>query len=233
MPEEIKSSPFVFYAFYQLYKHFYGTAAPKLTFEAIKQRIFPKYHVDPSELQNKKSLFITWKKRTAKSPEHYQLRGCIGTFAKIPLLEGIERYSLIAALEDHRFPPIAPSEISSLKCSCNILQNFKVIYSGSDQKGDIYDWDIGVHGIELRFKDPQTSTILSATFLPEVMPEQGWNKKETFANLIEKAGCYEQVDSVIDNFQDFFIEVIRYEGNKSEISFDQYQTLQSLAVNTV
>lgn len=54
------------------------------------------------------------------------------------------------------------------------------------------------------------------------MPEQHWNKEDTFANLIEKAGYWGNISEVMDNFETYFIEVIRYEGKKSSITYEEF-----------
>lgn len=214
-------SPYAFYAFYTLYQSFHKSL-PEVSFTDVCHKLYPSEKVDTT---SSTSLFITWKKKSrgrGGNGDNYALRGCIGTFAKLPVVTGIEKYSLIAAFQDRRFPPITASEISHLKCSCNILQNFETIYDG---KGDIYDWEVGVHGIELVFKHPQTGSTCSATFLPEVIPEQGWDKKETFLNLIEKAGVYAYAKEVLDDYQNHFLKVIRYEGNKSSLSYAEFEDL--------
>ncbi|CEP61793.1 uncharacterized protein LALA0_S04e00848g [Lachancea lanzarotensis] len=216
------SSPFAFYAFDQLYSRLNSDSGTYLSFEAVKQ-LFPNYAIDSRKTTEKTSLFITWKKKSGRSREG-ELRGCIGTFAKLALLKGIEKYSLIAALQDHRFPPITKKELPTLTCSCNILHSFHTIFS--DKKGDIFDWELGVHGIELTFKDPSSNQIMSATFLPEVMPEQHWDKEDTFKNLIEKAGNWKDVDFLMNHYEDYFIDVIRYEGEKSQIGFEEFKHLR-------
>ncbi|KAM3161653.1 AMMECR1 domain-containing protein [Lachancea thermotolerans] len=220
--EELQSSPFAFYAFYQLHQHLKATPVSRLSFQDILRQLYPDYVMKPGKEKEKTSLFITWEKQGASGREDFQLRGCIGTFARPPLLKGIERYSLIAALQDDRFPPIRKGEFPRLKCSCNILHNFTTIYKRSKPDGDIFDWEIGVHGIELKFEDPGTGRILSATFLPEVMPEQGWDKQETFQALIEKAGYYRDIGQLIDSYDEYFVEVLRYEGDKSAIAYEEF-----------
>lgn len=205
-------SSYAFYAFYALYSHYHEV--PTLTLQDIQQRWYP--NEEPADPKQLTSLFITWKTKGD------DLRGCIGTFAKLPLEQGIARYSLVAALQDSRFPPIPEREIHNLHCGCNILRNFVTIYEHGIS-GDINNWQIGTHGIELQFKDPRTSARRSATFLPEVMSEQHWDIKETFINLISKAGCPSQASKILDNYSNYFIKVIRYEGIKSEISYDQFQ----------
>ncbi|CAI4052199.1 hypothetical protein SKDZ_15G4250 [Saccharomyces kudriavzevii ZP591] len=221
------SSPYAFYAFYQLYSHLNPGKTIPLSIEEIARKLYPNFKVDNHE---KTSLFITWKKRSSKfhkentNKDNYILRGCIGTFAKMPITLGIEKYSLIAALEDRRFSPVQKKELKDLKCSCNILGRFKTIFQGGDSpSGDIMDWELGKHGIELHFKHPKTGATCSATFLPDVMPEQHWNKEDTFVNLIEKAGYWGNISEVMNNFESYFIEVITYEGNKSSITFDEFE----------
>lgn len=55
------------------------------------------------------------------------------------------------------------------------------------------------------------------------MPEQHWSKEDTFVNLIEKAGYWGNISEVMDSFESYFIEVIRYEGDKSSITFDEFE----------
>lgn len=226
VPPNMKESPYVFYAFYQLYCHLNGQR-PHFTLMDIGEQLYNDYTLN---LQAKKSLFITWK-RLAKSDDEYHLRGCIGTFAKLNIKYAIERYSIYAAMEDSRFPPIQLKELKLLQCNCNILTNFTTLWSKNSTKrhennklakNDIFDWEIGKHGIELKFKEPTTGEKLSATFLPDVMVEQDWGKEETFYNLIEKAGVISNIDNIMDNYDIYFIEVIRYEGQKSAINYEQF-----------
>ena len=55
------------------------------------------------------------------------------------------------------------------------------------------------------------------------MVEQKWSKRETYSNLIEKAGCYMDTDEIIDNYEKYFLEVVRYEGNKSELAYEDFE----------
>lgn len=215
--EEGKSSPYAFWAFYTLYKSLHGGSGSKVSFNEVCDKLYPDYPVDAS---SSTSLFVTWKKKPRGRGHNYSLRGCIGTFSQMPVVKGIERYSLVAALQDRRFSPITAGELSQLKCGCNILHSFETIYNG---QGDIYDWEVGTHGIELQFRHPQTGATLSSTFLPEVIPEQGWDQNETFLNLIEKAGVYAGAEDVLQDYERYFIQVIKYEGNKSSISFAEFE----------
>ena len=127
----------------------------------------------PAELsQYKYPLFVTWQKDG-------DLRGCIGTFAEdAELGETLSRYSLIAAVQDSRFPPINESELPQLRCEVSLLSTFEKI-------DDPLDWEVGKHGIEIEFKDDK---VYRGTFLPNVAPEQGWNQVTTLEYLCRKAG---------------------------------------------
>lgn len=133
-------------------------------------------------------LFVTWLKKG-------QLRGCIGTFAEDqPLGDTLMRYSLIAAVQDSRFPPISPEEFPHLRVEISLLNTFEKIQ-------DPLDWKVGTHGIEIEFKDPQRpSKIYRGTFLPNVAPEQGWTEVETLEHLCAKAGYRGGFDSVRSHF---------------------------------
>ncbi len=107
---------------------------------------------------------MTWQKY---SDEHkaYDLRGCIGTFAEgQPLGPTLQRYSLIAAVQDSRFSPIQMSELPTLKVEISLLSDFEKIE-------DPEDWQVGTHGIEIEFKDGQSSEIYRGTYLPNVASE--------------------------------------------------------------
>jgi AMMECR1 domain-containing protein len=56
---------------------------------------------------------------------------------------------------------------------------------------DPFNWEVGVHGIYIHFADPEKqrgSRTLSATYLPDVAPEQGWDQTETLDSAMRKAG---------------------------------------------
>lgn len=227
MAEANSSSPYAFYAFYQLYRHFHKI--PAVSLQTIDDRLYQGKGVKPEFA--KCPLFVTWKKLSRQG--HYQLRGCIGTFAECEIEQGLTRYALIAALQDSRFSPISEKELALLSCGTNLLSNFKTIYKKNNaaaaspdslSKSSIFDWELGKHGIELKFRHPKTGARLSATFLPEVMPEQGWNQQETFENLVEKAGCWKYVTLVMDHWDEYFDEVIRYEGTKSQITWEEFES---------
>jgi len=163
----------------------------------------------PEEFKGKSyPLFVTW--TTGKEKE---LRGCVGTFEKDNLEKNLIRYTFISAFKDSRFNPISKDEVKNLNCEVSLLVQFEKAKSP-------IDWVVGTHGIDIDFKD-QKGNNYSATFLPEVAEEEGWDQKTTLQFLIRKAGYRGSLESVYDN-----IEVTRYQSIKKTISYDEYQKMK-------
>ena len=70
-----------------------------------------------------------------------------------------------SALRDSRFSPVQPKELPSLQCGISLLTDF-------EEADHHLDWDVGTHGIWIEFRN-ELGLKETATFLPEVMPEQG------------------------------------------------------------
>eukprot|EP01080_Neovahlkampfia_damariscottae_P005520 gene5520-9337_t len=184
-------------------------------FSSLISKLEKTGHHSQIDFENEKfPLFVTWYKRQGKN---YRLRGCIGTFEHIEIHEGLSEYALISALKDRRFSPIKTDELDLLKCSISLLVNFE------DGK-DAYDWVIGKHGIRISFSHPKSNKRLSATYLPMVCKEQGWNKEECLLSLMEKAGYDGDVDDeLIDE-----IKLIRYQSSVCDMTYQEYCTLVSI-----
>ena len=151
-------------------------------------------------------MFVTW--TTGKNKD---LRGCIGTFVSNELETNLKNFSLIAALNDRRFPPISAKEIPNLNCGVSLLINFE------DAK-DCYDWEVGKHGIQISFEE---GGHYSATFLPEVPIEHKMDKITTLKHLIRKAGYYGQLEDV-----DKKIKLRRYQSIKLFMTYEEYNNFR-------
>ena len=163
----------------------------------------------PEEFKGKSyPLFVTW--TTGKEKE---LRGCVGTFEKDNLEKNLIRYTFISAFKDSRFNPISKDEVKNLNCEVSLLVQFEKAKSP-------IDWVVGTHGIDIDFKDHKGNSY-SATFLPEVAEEEGWDQKTTLQFLIRKAGYRGSLESVYDN-----IEVTRYQSIKKTISYNEYKKMK-------
>ncbi|PKK91542.1 MAG: hypothetical protein CVV64_04150 [Candidatus Wallbacteria bacterium HGW-Wallbacteria-1] len=106
---------------------------------------------------------------------HGQLRGCIGRIAgDTPLGQVVAEYAVLSALEDNRFSPVRTNELDSIKISISVMSPMKEI-SGPEE------FKVGIHGILIQKNGRQ------AIFLPQVAPEQGWDRDTTLDHLCLKA----------------------------------------------
>ena len=106
------------------------------------------------------------------------------------------------------------------------------------------DWTVGVHGIYISFQHPSLSGVLAdssatpsptpfaqgtrssartrrpltATYLPDVMPEQGWDQLDAIDSAIRKAGW----DGRITEDLRRSIKLRRYQSSKCSVTYDEY-----------
>jgi uncharacterized protein (TIGR00296 family) len=159
-------------------------------------------------------LFVTWEthnnSRSSQQQRQWQLRGCIGTLSPKLLVTAIGEYAVMAGLKDRRFRPIVLGELPNMRVAVSLLVNYQVCE-------DAYDWEIGVHGILIKF-DLQ-GRHYNATYLPEVAKEQEWNNVQAVASLIQKAGFQGTVTPELLRS----IHCTRYESSKHRVTFDAYK----------
>jgi len=160
-------------------------------------------------------LFVTWKK-WSKSHGEYILRGCIGNFSAQRLHAGLAEYAITSALHDRRFEPIAAAELPSLSCAVSLLTNF-------EKAKDYLDWEVGTHGIwiEYELENGKTTT---ATYLPEVMPEQNWSKVEAIDSLLRKGGYRATPTEAVRRS----IRLTRYQSEKGAMTYAEWAALRGL-----
>jgi AMME syndrome candidate gene 1 protein len=175
-------------------------------------------------------LFVTWEKKNSTTLQ-YELRGCIGTLAARRLPPALGEYAILSALRDRRFKPISPAEIPQLLVAVSLLVEYEPCE-------DWQDWIIGTHGIVLKFYPPSSDkhddgedtaatsttttsrgrTELSATYLPEVAPQQRWDHQQTVSSLMQKAGY----KGIIDDELLRSARCTRYQSSKVKITFAEY-----------
>ena len=104
------------------------------------------------------------------------LRGCIGhmDFSR-PLWENCMRAAMASAIEDPRFPPVEPAELSGLQLEISVMEPPRPIRS-------VDEFDHLKHGIII------TKNRRRGLFLPQVAREQGWDKQQTLDMVCGKAG---------------------------------------------
>ncbi|MDD3118974.1 MAG: AmmeMemoRadiSam system protein A, partial [Victivallales bacterium] len=110
-------------------------------------------------------------------PAAGQLRGCIGNIMPVENLgDNLYSNALNAAFRDPRFPPVgSTAELEQLRIEVSILTPMQTI-------ADLREFELGRHGIVMNLMGR------SAVFLPQVAPEQGWDKDTTLDYLAMKAG---------------------------------------------
>jgi AmmeMemoRadiSam system protein A len=104
------------------------------------------------------------------------LRGCIGHIYPVePLWRSIRDNAIAAAVEDRRFPPVSAEELGDLDLEISILTRPESV-AGPEE------FEVGRHGVVLQAHGRR------AVFLPQVAPEQGWDRATTLSQLARKAG---------------------------------------------
>ncbi len=120
-------------------------------------------------LAEPRGVFVTLTRRGA-------LRGCIGSIvARRPLAEAVLESGRNAAVHDPRFGPVTPAELDGIELEVSVLSPLEPV-AGPEAV------EVGRHGVLLS-KGP-----LQAVFLPQVAPEQGWDRDTLLTQLALKAG---------------------------------------------
>lgn len=105
-----------------------------------------------------------------------RLRGCIGYIEGIkPLVDTVADNGRSAAVGDPRFRPVTDEELANIHLEVSALTPL-VPVSGPEEIV------IGRHGVVLAKNGRR------AVFLPQVAPEQGWDRDTTLTHLSVKAG---------------------------------------------
>lgn len=110
--------------------------------------------------------------------------------------------------------PFTTSCIGSIPHQVSLLARF-------EPAANWQDWEVGVHGIIIHFTDPDVdarSARRSATFLPDVPLEQGWDQEQTIDALIHKAGYNGPINYRLREA----LSVERYESTIASITYDEF-----------
>ena len=139
----------------------------------IKERKLPDVnngkYTFTQKLKEKRGVFVTLNKNGS-------LRGCIGhILPKEPLFKAVMKNTINSSTNDTRFIPVSEDELTDLEIDISVLSPIKKI-TGPEK------FIPGKHGIIIRMLGS------GAVFLPQVAPEQGWNREETLCHLCKKAG---------------------------------------------
>lgn len=170
----------------------FDTLISHFTKKSIKNRF-------PISLKNRKfPLFVNW-----LAGKERKVKGSLGTFKSDNLENNLREYSIDAA-KGTRFSPITIKDITELYCQINLMFNFELVK-------DCYDWEIGKHGIKVKFDDYQW------TFLPQVIMEHFCDKKAALEDIIKNAGYKGNLKDVEKK-----MNVIRFQSTLIEMSYEEY-----------
>lgn len=107
---------------------------------------------------------------------HGTLRGCIGDIQpRRPLWQTVQAMAVGAATRDYRFRSVTADELPDLDLRISVLTPLAEVAGWRDI-------ELGLHGIVLQKHGR------SATFLPQVASDQGWDLEQTLTQLALKAG---------------------------------------------
>ena len=126
------------------------------------------FDVSP-ELMRYSGVFVTLKKKG-------HLRGCIGSLVgQDPLVRGVVKNAMNAALRDPRFSPVTRNELAELSVEISVMTPLRKIT-------DYRTIRLGVDGVIVRRGNQQ------AVYLPQVATETGWRLDQFLEHLCQKAG---------------------------------------------
>jgi len=156
--------------------------------ESIEARLSnraPSFPPSTPALETPCGAFVTLKSGTA-------LRGCIGHItASRSLVETVKEVALSSAFEDPRFPPMRTDRWPGVSIEISALSPFEPIRNVSAIQ-------VGVHGVLVR-QGPR-----SGLLLPQVAPEQGWDRDTFLTHACYKAGlagdAWKRADTRIEIF---------------------------------
>ena len=149
------------------------------------------------------------------------------------LTRGVTKYALTSALQDRRFTPIQAAELTRLRVKVSLLVQYEPCTT-------VHDWIVGVHGIMIEWTEDIVSDAnatpvgfdasnadsstrkYSATYLPEVAAEQGWDQTAAIDSLIRKAGYQAKITPTLLAR----ITCTRYQSSKYALEFANYCALR-------
>ena len=141
------------------------------------------------------------------------LRGCIGSLSPRPHAD-LWAWARKSAFGDGRFAPVSAAELPHLQIAVSLL----VCYEYGKRHDDFV---VGQHGIIIKFSDAGVE--YSAVYLPEVLPENGWTKREAVDNLIRKAGYVGAItDAVLSR-----ISLTRYQSSRAVVEYAAWDALRN------
>jgi len=145
----------------------------RLARETVQARLAGAQEPEASGGGERLAAFVTWRRKHDGS-----LRGCIGHVEpQYPVERAVAHSALAAALEDPRFPAVTREELGELSLEISLLEPPRAIAPA--------DVEPGRHGLIVSRRGRR------GLLLPQVAPEQGWDREELLAHTCLKAGLPE------------------------------------------
>lgn len=104
-----------------------------------------------------------------------ELRGKVGCYNNIQIVNGLSEYSIAAGMKDFRFSPISKNELQKLTCIVTVLYDFEPI-------NDLQNWNKEISGLLMKYRG-STISIFPSEIKGEISNES------IFSNLVKKIGC--------------------------------------------
>ncbi len=138
------------------------------------------------ELLEERGVFVTLKKGGA-------LRGCIGyVLPTKPLYLAVRDMAINSALRDPRFPPVTEGELPELYIEISVMTPLQAVATPDEVV-------VGEDGLLVEARGR------SGLLLPQVAPEQGWDRERFLEGVCMKAGlppdAYRWEDAKLMKFQ--------------------------------
>ncbi len=139
-----------------------------------------------AELLEERGVFVTLKR-------HDMLRGCIGyVLPTVPLYLAVRDMAINSALRDPRFPPVTAAELPAIYIEISVMTPLQPV-------ADPNEIVVGEDGLVIEAGGR------SGLLLPQVAPEQGWNREQFLEGVSMKAGlppdAYTWKDAKLSKFQ--------------------------------
>lgn len=132
-------------------------------------------HADDPALDAPSGAFVTLNHPEVKPGRAGRLRACMGVIeARESVMDAVV-HAAVSASRDPRFPVLEPDELEGLVVEVSLLSPSRKV-SGPEAIR------VGVHGVVL------SKNGRGAVFLPQVAPEQGWDRDTMLDHLAQKAG---------------------------------------------
>jgi len=173
-----------------------GTLAARLARDAVVRATGagPSFRPPPElppVFHEPRGVFVTWYEHARRD-----LRGCIGfPEAVLPLGEALGEAAVSAALEDPRFRPVTAAELRGLVVEVSVLTPLEPVPLAG-RPGAVR---VGTDGLVVERGRRR------GLLLPQVAPEQGWDREEFLDGACTKAGlptgAWRSADVAVLRFQ--------------------------------